>query len=161
MAKKKPQRKKDPTFKIIAGLLALLGMAVGGLTYYENLPKKGTMSYGLCKTYLEMQLSYPDSMDLIQVFDYQTKVIMDYRYLDVYGQIRTERTYCELERSPVTGFGQLKKVTRKELGRQVFEEPENKLKLFNVSVAGILANQELIDLTIPKPLGSDLKSFKK
>lgn len=161
LAKKKIKKKKDPTFKFIVGGLALLASIYYGNEYYMNLPRKGTMSFGICKTYIEMQLNYPDSLDLVQVFDYVTDVKMDYLYLDVYGQIRTERTHCKLKRDPTTGNVHLSQVTRKEVGRDAVEIPVEKLELFNSSIPGVVANQHLIDLTIPRPLGNDFFSYKR
>lgn len=166
MAKKKKAqlnnpRKKDPTVKVFTYFGAFVGVAYMALMWLDGLPGQATMSYGLCKTYVEMQLNYPSSIEMVQVRDFVGKVNMDYRYTDVYGQVRTERTTCKLARDKQTGLRKIVSIVRKELNRGAITEDKERLDLFNKSIPGILANQELIDLTIPHPLSEDFKDYKR
>ncbi len=146
--------RKKSSWPIVAGIIAVIIIAV--IVIISSMgPNKATISYGICKTFLELNVRHPQTIKMIQVYDRVVNVEMDYRYMDEYGQIRTERMTCEFGKIEETGTTGVTKIIRKEIGHTKYEIPKEKIDLFNKSIPAIVNSS--IDLSIPPWMPIDIK----
>lgn len=142
--------KKKKMFKLggsVAGI-ALIGWA----GYYLFKPYEAGMTYGICKTFLELHVQFPQDLRLSTVDDLGASVRIWYTQLDAFGEYRMESIQCYFRPDDVTGAA-LEKVTinRREVDPKEVEE-------FNESIGVVLAAP--LDLTIPKPLPDSLENLQ-
>ena len=142
--------KKMRMFKMggsIAGV-ALLGY----LGYYLFKPFEAGMTYGLCRTFLELYVQFPQDLRISSVDDLGMSVRVWYTQVDAFGEYRMERMQCYFKPDDVTGAA-LEKVTvdRREVDPLLIDS-------FNKSIPVVLANPP--DLTIPYPLPDSLENLQ-
>ncbi|HIF24854.1 MAG TPA: hypothetical protein EYG18_09805 [Micavibrio sp.] len=135
LAMKAKQRKKIKNNILIAiGVLILL-------TWYGMQPLVATMEYGLCKTYVELQVQYPGSLRLTEYDVYGKSTRIFYTHRDASGSTRSEMTECVIVPHPQIGYiAESIKTNRVEIS-------EAALIKFNKSIPGILAAEP--NLQIP------------
>ena len=121
-------------------------------------PKKGNILYGMCRSFLELQLPFPETITPKEVELYRKAVRINYTHLDGFGEYRLEMIECAFEQDPQRGvqldnvlFNYVKPVTSKEriAGKgRLYKVKQEAIDLFNQSKspAAIL---EDIDLSIP------------
>jgi len=145
---------------IIGGILVLIMIISGSVIYFMQSPK-ATISYGICKIFLEINIKYPETIRMVQVYDIMREVRMIYRYIDEYGQVRSENTTCFFGRDKTTGVLYVKDIKRVEIGKTEYEVTKEEIKVFNKSIVAIVSNPP--DLTIPErmPYYVDIKSLKQ
>lgn len=124
-------------FTVFLLLVVLVSMFACG-------PRKGTMLYGICKTYLEQIIAYPETIVPANVEQYPSATRIYFTSVDPFGQFKLEQIECVYAQDP---NGNL-------LVEQVLfnrrEEPADRVKLFNESLSAIVAAEP--DLTLPPPM---------
>lgn len=144
----KAKRKK--MFKLGGGAVGI-GLIVW-LVMYLFAPFKAGMTYGICKTYLELNLRFPQELRVSTVDDLGMSVRIWYTQIDAFGEYRMENIHCYFRADEVTGAAVEKILINR---RQV--DPA-KVTEFNKVVPVILANPP--DLTIPYPLPDSLENLQ-
>jgi hypothetical protein len=95
---KKKKRKKRLTPKQkqrrriaggIGGFLFLL------LMWYGFQPVKGTIQFGVCRTFLELNTRYPQTLYFTSVEVFDKSLRMYYTYIDTFGSHRSEMMECD------------------------------------------------------------------
>lgn len=124
-------------FTIFLLLIILIAMFSCG-------PRKGTILYGICKTYLEQNVPYPETIVPTNVEQYPSATRIYYTSVDPFGQFKLEYIECVYSNDK-DGMLQVDKVL---FNRR--EEPADRIKAFNVSLGAIVAGEP--DLTLPEPL---------
>ena len=151
---------KKSSMPIIGGILVLMMIISGAVVYFMQ-PPLATISYGICKTFLEINVKYPSTIRMVQVYDIMKETRMTYRFIDEYGQVRSERMTCFFGRNKETGILYITEIKRTEVGKTDYEVTKEEIDVFNKSVFAIMANPP--DLTIPEqmPYYVDIKSLKQ
>ncbi len=146
--KKKKARKKQ--FKLGgAGLAVLL---VGYVIYWGMQPFSGTMLYGICKVFLELDMQYPHTLRVSTVEEMGASVRIWYTQTDGYGEYRMEPIRCYFKKDEKLGLI-LDKVTirRRPIDQEIVND-------FNRSIPSILENPP--DLTLPARLPDSLNGLQ-
>ena len=144
------KKKRKRTFNMIfgGGFAALIAYGV----YYLFAPYQAGLTYGVCKTFLELNVRFPQDLRVSTVEDYGNYVRIWYTQLDSFGEYRMENIQCNFKEDPVTGAVlDTVSVNRREV------DPA-KVESFNISLAILLQNPP--DLTIPYPLPDSLQSLQ-
>lgn len=147
-AGKKAQRKKYFKYGSCAAVFGVLAWLINFLFA----PYTAGMTYGICKTYLELNVRFPDHLRISTVEDYGEYVRIWYTQLDAFGEYRLQNIQCNYRADEVTGAA-LSKVT---IDRR--EEDPAKISQFNASIGIILENPP--DLEIPAPLPNKLENLQ-
>lgn len=140
------------------GLMALavivLIIAGAGYYYYEkNKPQYGSWRFGVCKTFIELQLRFPESLWI-------TAVIEDPRYSEVYASyvnahgMRPTRVYkCNFKQEGNRWVVDYINIDNERIDDKIVEE-------FNMLMP-LLINNPDIDRQLPKWLGSDIEYLRQ
>lgn len=139
----KADKKKKKKKMIKLGGSALGVLFLGYIIYLLFVPYKGTMAFGLCKVFVELNVQYPTTLKLNKVEEFATSVRIWYSHTDSFGEYMVEPIQCYFKPDERYGFA-LDKVTirRRELDTKQIET-------FNSSIPVILASPP--DLSLPKP----------
>lgn len=124
------------------------GLAFFGLVVVMFMaPVQGSMRYGICKTYVELNELYPKEINYLSVED-GDPVKIYYKKVDPFGVSSVNSIECYFKRDPRGAFSdELSKVDINGKSRTYeAEKPEN-IKKFNVGIPAILAYPP--DLTLP------------
>lgn len=115
-------------------------------------PYNGTMAFGICKVFIELNTQFPDTIRLSTVEEVGMSVRIWYTQTDSFGAYRLEPMQCYFKEHPEYGFA-LDKVTikRREIDPAVIER-------FNASLPVILQNPP--DLALPNPLPDSLENLQ-
>lgn len=152
-ASKITERKaKDRKTLIKRGAIGAGVLILGFIIYLLFAPFKGTMAFGLCKVFVELNVQYPTTLKLNSVEEFSTSVRIWYTHTDSFGEYILEPIQCYFRPDENFGFA-LDKVTirRRELDESIVEA-------FNRSIPVILENPP--DLTLPQPPADDLKNIQ-
>ena len=115
-------------------------------------PYKAGMTFGICRTYLELNVQFPQDLRISTIEDFGEYIRIWYTQLDAFGEYRMENIQCHFRADEVTGAAVEKiLINRREI------DPE-KVALFNASIPVILQNPP--DLTIPAPLPNSLENLQ-
>lgn len=146
--KKDSLKKRRLKFGVILSVIALLGYGI----YFLFIPYQGTMAFGICKVFLELNTQYPKTMRLSTVEELGMSVRIWYTQIDSFGEYRLEPLQCYFKPDDTSGFI-LDKVTlnRREVDPLLVSE-------FNKSIPTILAYPP--DLTLPVPLPDSLQDLQ-
>lgn len=147
--KKKAAKKRRKKF-IIIGVIGFLYFVVS----WGMQPYKATMEYGICKTFLELNLVYPftlhvNELDVLNDGSYR----MWYTQVDSFGSNRMDSFQCYFSNDPQTGMLQLSKV---KFGK-IFLEQE-KIAYFNTAIPYLMEHPP--DLTWPMPLSDNVANLQ-
>lgn len=118
-------------------------------------PFQGGVPYGICKTFLELQVKYPQTLQLSTVDQTLKKgmaVRIWFTQLDPYGEYRLEPIECLFRPDPVMGAA-LEKVTINRI-----EVDPKKVAAFNAAIPGLVTNPP--DLDLPTPLPDSLRGLQ-
>lgn len=121
-------------------------------------PKKGTILYGICGSFLEQQLTFPETISHTWVEQYRKAVRIYYSHLDAFGEYQVEMIECAFVQDPQKGvqlesvfFNYVKEITSAERvpgkGR-LYKVEQKHIDLFNrsMSPAAILKNNPNLEL---------------
>lgn len=123
-------------------------------------PAKGSILYGVCGSFLEQQIEFPETIEKNYVEQYSAGVRIYYSHIDGFGQYLTEFIECSFENVPQKGtqlqgvvFNTIKASTKKtpvkNKGR-LYAVEQKYIDLFNESHSlEAIAEQPNLDLTLP------------
>lgn len=87
-----PSVKLEKKHKIILG--AGIGLLLVVLAIYSERPKQGSMAYGICSTFLELNTPYPHTIRHIALEGSRTAVRIYYTNVDPFGEFKQEMIEC-------------------------------------------------------------------
>lgn len=146
-ALKKRQRLKQ---SLIFGFIGLFGWGL----YYLFAPFTGGLSYGICKTYLELNVPYPQTLLLSEVVVTRNgSVRIWYTHIDAFGSYRLDSFQCTFAVDEQTKASYIAEV---KIGKMNIDPIE--VERFNVSIPYLVANPP--DLTLPVPIPDSLESIE-
>jgi hypothetical protein len=155
---KKPKKKRKP-IKIskkkvaIWSLLSMLALVF----YWGSMPIyiQGTQLFGVCRTYIELQVEYPSELRFIDIRERGPEVTVEYMTVDSFGQHIAHRAVCQFKRDDnqqiVMDYFRLKRGTADRTYTFPIEDPK-RVASFNKTV-GFLGQSE-INLIIRGPARS-------
>jgi len=130
------------------------------LAWYLFAPYKAGITYGVCNTFLQLQVAYPQHMRISEVEDFGDSVRIWYVRMDPFGEERMESMRCYfryVQEDEEVKYGTapfvIDRVTRNR--RPYFPE---KVEAFNRSIPAVIAGNP--DLVIPDPLPDSLSGLK-
>ena len=88
-----PEETKKIKLYGIGALVAILLLILLGV--YGCQPKKGSVAYGICSTFLEMNTPYPNTLNYIDLEGSKTAVRIYYTVTDPFGQFKQETIECK------------------------------------------------------------------
>lgn len=86
---KKEDVEKFIKYAVIGGFVLIIVMMV-----YSCQPKKGSMGYGICSTFLELNTTYPHTLEFSDVEFSQTAVRIYFSNVDAFGEFKHEMIEC-------------------------------------------------------------------
>lgn len=150
ITQKKALSKKKIKKRAMYGAAALL---VFFIIQWLFTPFQGGMKYGICKTFLELTVAYPQTIELSTVDENlkeNTSVRIWFTHIDPFGEYRLEPIECIFRPDPQIGAA-LDKVF---IGKIAVDKA--KIEAFNVSIPGLLSHPPNLDLPteLPDSLGN-------
>lgn len=137
----------------------IIGGSVGGLLLLILIimaacaPKTGSVQFGICKTFTELYVKYPETLSYDFVEQYEKAVRIGYTQIDASGQFRYNMIECSFRPDPTMGMAvNTILLNRKELDQALVAR-------FNPSVPAILAASP--DLVLPPILPKDIALLKR
>lgn len=92
---RKPGRfKKEDIEKAIKYGSIALALLLVVLMVYSCQPKKGSMGYGICSTFLELTTTYPHTLQYSDVEFSRTAVRIYFSAIDAFGEFKNEMLEC-------------------------------------------------------------------
>lgn len=144
--KKKKQLKQFSLFMFF-GLFSYL-------LYYLFAPFQGGITYGICKTYLELNLPYPDTLLLSEVVITRNgSVRLWFTHIDAFGSYRLDSFQCTFAVDEQTKNSYLAEV---KMGKLNIDP--NEVERFNVALPYLVKNPP--DLTLPTAIPDSLESIE-
>jgi hypothetical protein len=148
--KKALERKKRIIRFFIFCFLALFSFAV----YWGLRPFQGTLPYGICKTFLELNVPYPETLHVSEAYALRDGSIkIWYAHTDAFGEYRMEFFKCLFLPDPKTGAMSIEKIEH----NRIEMDPE-KVFLYNHAIPYLTTNPP--DLSMPKKLPDSLKDLQ-
>ena len=151
--KKTPPIKKK--FKVTKKHVALGAAAlISFIVWFGLQPVTGPIQFGICRTFAEMRLSYPETMQVTAMDQFQSTIRVFYTFSDPYGINRSQSISCSF--------------TQDELGNMIIHkikfnarpyDREDMIEAFNKTIPSIIAANP--DLVYRPPPTEDLKSLKQ
>lgn len=134
---------------ISLGALVVLVLIVMAVIHKD----KGTIMFGVCKTFVELSITYPETLSVSEVEQYARAVRIFYSYTDAFGTHKSEFVECAFHNVPGKG-AQLTTIllNRKDIDKETIDE-------FNQSISAIVEADP--DLVLPRPFGDDLVTLKE
>ena len=129
---------KQIGFGILGSILLIILVSVYGCQ-----PKKASMAYGICSTFLELQTPYPHTLNYIDLEGSRTAVRIYFTSTDPFGQFKQEMLECKFGPDEKTGM----KLTEAYRNRR---QMDTKLvRDFNLTLPTIMASDPY--LVMPGP----------
>lgn len=125
--------------------------------WYGLQPIRGSMYYGVCRVFTQMQLRYPDTMEVVSADVFSAEWRVYYTFIDAFGSERSEMVKCIFGPSQKTGF----KIEEAQLlrGTKRTEFDQKTLDKFNATIPAIIAGEP--NLILPWKPGETLRDLKK
>lgn len=144
------RRKQQIKWGGIAGAVLLLSFGI----YLGMQPLKGSMAFGVCKTFIELNVRFPSTLRFSTVEELGTSVRVWYAVTDTFGSYRLELVQCYYKPDP---SGQLPfLLDRIALNRRDLDS--RKIDKFNIILPALFANPP--DLTLPAPIPDSLQNMQ-
>lgn len=118
-------------------------------------PQEGTMRYGLCKVFLELQLYHPETLNIASVSESPKGARIRYSHVTAGGDLKLGMIDCTYEMDSVRGI----RLTQASIDRQPL--PKETVNKFNTGISSIMAEENRPDLTYPPPLTGELTKLKQ
>lgn len=129
---KKDDKKKEPGKKAKIIKRSILGFAafVALLVFWGAQPIRGTLQYGVCKTFVELRLRYPQTFRLSLLTNFDQSLRLYFTYVDAYGEKKMDLVECTFRPDPQsdTGFS----LDSIAYNRKYI--PQEEIDLFNQSI---------------------------
>jgi hypothetical protein len=146
--KKRIRKKRSKKYKIFGSVVFFVLIIYLGLMQPE-----ASIEYGICKTFLELNVVYPTTMHVNELdIKNDGSYRLWYTQIDPFGASRLESFQCYFK-TDQQGNLQLAKV---KMGILTLEK--EKVAYFNSAIPYIVANSP--DLTFPTPLSDNVASLK-
>ena len=113
------------------------------LSIYGCQPKKGSMAYGICSTFLELNTTYPQTLNYTDLEGSRTAVRIYYTSVDPFGQFKQEMMECKFGPDEKTGM----KLTEVLKNRRPMDAEI--IKKFNMTLPTVMASDPY--LVMPGP----------
>lgn len=148
---------------IIVITASFIILIIGYFIVQSMMPKKGSIIYGLCGSFLEQQMTFPDTIEHTYVEMYRSAVRIYYKNIDAYGQQNFSYIECSFYQDQQKGVqldnvifkSPVKDITEKfydsERKRTFYRVKKDKIKLFNRSKSPAAIMSQDPDLTLPEP----------
>ena len=91
----KVEKDKSKKKLYIGGAVTLFVLFFG---FWVMQPSKASMNFGICKTYIELNVPYPHTLRFMDLRDRKLFVRMTYSYIDAYGQTIFFPITCKFDR---------------------------------------------------------------
>ncbi|MCB9988208.1 MAG: hypothetical protein H6868_02610 [Rhodospirillales bacterium] len=145
-------KKKTPGWMYLAGGAGALLILV---IWWGMQPLRGSVHYGICKTFVETQLAYPSTLSVSSYDQFGPAVRIYLNYFDPFGEYKQTLVRCVFQKDENTGQITLL-LDKVKIGR--IDVDQEKLWAFNETVPTIL--QYEMDLSVPRPPGEDIEDLK-
>lgn len=125
-------------------------------------PFKASAKYGICRTMLELQLSYPQTLYVSEVKNKRGGAMeIWYTYVDAFGEYRMEPFICKVEQVSSTGFPVVTELRMNKISIN----PE-RLTFLNNAMPYFVENPYVLDYPAPLPdslgdLQLEIESLRK
>ncbi len=133
---------KQIGFGILGAILLVILMSIYGCQ-----PKKASMAYGICSTFLELNTPYPHTLNYTDLDGSRTAVRIYFTSTDPFGQFKQEMIECKFGPDEKTGM----KLTEAYRNRRLMDA--KLVRDFNLALPTIMAS----DPYLVKP-GPDWKN---
>ena len=155
-SKEKVKKKKRSWKKGVAiGFGTFVLLIVGA--YF--LPNYGTINYGICRTFIEMQEPYPQSIQYINAVEdpYTNSVTISYKKIDPFGLEAMNDIQCFIKTAE-NGAVSLQKVDINGKKKSYPQEDPAVIKKFNMGLIGLFAYPP--SLAMPYRPSNDIKDYR-
>lgn len=152
-----PKKTKKFTWK--KGVAIFVGLIVFIFAFMWFFPYYGTMKYGICRTYIELNEPYPQSIqfvDAIEDNDYNM-VTISYKKIDPFGLEALNEMVCQFD-TREDGLLQLKSVDINGKKRKYPQEDPELIKKFNETIPSIYSYPP--NLIMPYITSTDIKDYR-
>ena len=114
-------------------------------------PREGTMMYGICRSFLELQVAYPESIQHRMVEQYPKAVRIYYTQRDPYGGYTQQMIECAYKQDPQRGWilGVVE-INRKKFDSAIIQK-------FNQTLSAVVSAEP--DLVLPPPIPLDISIY--
>jgi hypothetical protein len=154
--REKVKKKKKSWKKGIAIVFGLLVLLVVGAYFF---PYYGTINYGICRTFIELQEPYPQSIQYINaVEDPSTNsVTISYKKIDPFGLEAMNEIQCFIKTAD-NGAVSLQRVDINGKKKSYPQEDPAVIKKFNMGLIGLFAYPP--SLVMPYRMSDDIKNYR-
>jgi len=148
--RKKKKSKKKLIRNIVLGVIAFIALIV----WYGLQPLTGPIQVGICRTFVELELRYPSTMQLTTTDQFIDATRLYYTFTGPFGENRSSVVECRFRTDPATG--QMSVYAIKIDNNSV---PEKRVSAFNKTVPYVMLFNP--DRVIPPPYEDDLYDLKR
>ncbi len=151
--------KPKPTAKQKAIKWGAIGFAVlvALVTLLAFFPNFGTMRFGLCRTYLELQEPYPQSLLIMGAYEYGDIAYINYKKVDPFGLESMMDIQCTFGVDEA-GWLFLKSVDINGKKKIYPQEEKSRVEKFNKTIMAIDAYRP--SLRMPWDIPNDIKEYR-
>lgn len=151
LKEKRKQKKKKQLKQFV--VFMVLGLFSYGI-YFLFAPFKAGITYGICKTFLELNLPYPDTLLLSEVVVTRNgSVRIWFTHTDAFGSYRLDSFQCTFAVDEQTKTNYLAEVKFGKLNVDPIE-----VERFNLALPYLVKNPP--DLSLPTPIPDSLESIE-
>ncbi len=136
-----------------------VGIFIAFIVFLFTFPNYGTIKYGICKTFIELQEPYPQSIQIINAYeeiDYNDSVTISYKKIDPFGLEALNDIQCFFETNNQHVI--LKRVDINGKKKIYPQESEEIIRRFNLGLQAIINHPP--NLVMPYTTTDDIKSFR-
>lgn len=128
------ETKKKNTKQLVWGGVGVVCLILI-MTFYALQPNKGSMAFGICSTFLELNIFYPHTLNITDIEGSRTAVRIYFTNVDPFGEFQQEMIECTFGPDEVMGM-KLTQVSRNR--RRVDPSVVNK---FNLTLPTIMSSE--------------------
>lgn len=147
---KSPQEKKKLKRNVALGVAAFIVLFV----WYGIQPLQGPQEVGICRTFAEMKLKYPQTMKLTTTDQFADAMRLYFTFTGPFGENRSSMIECRITTDPATGQPRILSINIDRIPVSDAEVQE-----FNSTVPYIMQHNP--NRIIPPPYEDDLYRLKR
>ncbi len=128
-AEKKKKRKKTIIWSVVLSFVAFISYSV----YWLFKPYMAYADYGICKTFVELNVSYPHTIEVNEMsYTRDGSMRMWYTHIDAFGEFRMEQFVCSFEYDQAGNVSRVKnvKIGKVNMDAEKLEHLNNALPYF-------------------------------
>ncbi len=145
--------RKKPIKRYIFSGIGIFFLLLIGLMF---VPPYGTIRYGLCKTFVELNDPYPQFLEWVTAQESGMAVIIDYNRTDAFGQRSLNQIRCFFKEDPKKGL--LLERVNINGDNQLPQEAREYIDRFNIGIPALLKNKP--SLIMPRGQTTDVRNFR-